>query len=133
MIKRSNLARAGEHIVNFVRETVRPCPTGNPHLRALHDLDITDKHALIVPITHQNVIKYGNIILRGSHNEYDMVDLRPKHMRAGPPTVDYEIVLDGGQPLAFSELVSTLKGIAADVKGIIDALASLTTGKQADP
>jgi hypothetical protein len=49
MIKQRNFHRAHADAVNLLR-SLRPFKGGNEALRAIHDLDITDKHKSLVPV-----------------------------------------------------------------------------------
>jgi hypothetical protein len=48
-IKDKNLDRAGEEVVKIVTE-LKPYPSGDKFLRAIHDMDILDKHQALVPV-----------------------------------------------------------------------------------
>lgn len=56
MIKKRHLDRAGDDIVGIVR-SLKPYKGGNEMLRAIHDLDITDKHKTLIPAAHYAGIK----------------------------------------------------------------------------
>jgi hypothetical protein len=56
MIRKRHIDRAGEKIVNIVK-SFKPYKGGNTLLRALHDLDITDKHKSLIPVAHYAGIK----------------------------------------------------------------------------
>jgi hypothetical protein len=56
MIKKRHFDHAGEDIVGIVR-SLKPYKGGNDLLRALHDLDITDKHKTLIPTVHYAGIK----------------------------------------------------------------------------
>jgi len=56
MIKKRHIDRAGEEIVTLVK-SFKPYKGGNILLRALHDLDITDKHKSLIPVAHYAGIK----------------------------------------------------------------------------
>jgi len=56
MIKRRHIDRAGEKVVEIVK-SLKPYKGGNIPLRALHDLDITDKHKSLIPVAHYAGIK----------------------------------------------------------------------------
>ena len=56
MIKKRHIDRAGEKVVEIVK-SLKPFKGGNILLRALHDLDITDKHKSLIPVAHYAGIK----------------------------------------------------------------------------
>jgi len=50
-IKNRNINRAGKDVVEIIR-SLKPYTGGNEALRAIHDLDIADKHVTLIPTTH---------------------------------------------------------------------------------
>ncbi|MFT6909601.1 MAG: hypothetical protein ACJAS1_006324, partial [Oleiphilaceae bacterium] len=56
MIKNRHIDRAGNAVVALVK-SFKPYKGGNTLLRALHDLDITDKHKSLIPVAHYAGIK----------------------------------------------------------------------------
>ena len=56
MIKKRHIDRAGQKAVDLVK-SFKPYKGGNNLLRALHDLDITDKHKSLIPVAHYAGIK----------------------------------------------------------------------------
>jgi hypothetical protein len=48
-IKSRNIDRAGPDVVEIIR-SLKPYTAGNAALRAIHDMDIEDKHKMLVPI-----------------------------------------------------------------------------------
>ncbi len=56
MVQKRHIDRAGKDIVEIIR-SLKPYKGGNDMLRAIHDLDITDKHKAIIPTLHYVGIK----------------------------------------------------------------------------
>jgi hypothetical protein len=56
MIKKRHLNRAGDEVVSLIR-SFKAYKGGNSLLRAIHDLDITDKHKSLIPVAHYAGIK----------------------------------------------------------------------------
>ena len=48
-IRNCNIARAGSDVVRAI-EALRPYKDGNIVLRAIHDMDVTDKHCALLPV-----------------------------------------------------------------------------------
>lgn len=48
-IVKRKIGRAGQDIVSIIR-TMKPYTGGNKYLRAIHDLDIADKHLALIPV-----------------------------------------------------------------------------------
>jgi hypothetical protein len=68
MIKDRHIDRAGPDIVELVR-SMKPFKGGNIKLRAIHDLDITDKHKTLIPTANRFVppdFKVGNTSFIGN-------------------------------------------------------------------
>lgn len=59
-IKHRHIDRAGEGVVNIIRN-LKPYTGGNKLLRAIHDLDIADKHIALIPIAEYVGIKEAHI------------------------------------------------------------------------
>lgn len=109
-----------------------PYRGGNLLLRAIHDLDILDKHNLILPVlslpkvdaqiggasisgcTFENV--RGSPIRVVAENKVDSATVRP------------QITLGEGSELAGEELFPTLERLAQLVSDIVEAFAELLTG-----
>lgn len=117
IIKRRNFDKAGQAAVKFV-VALKPYRGGNISLRALHDLDIIDKHMAIVP---GSINTAGPII--------QMFDDEGNHW----PTIvsdpnepsDLKFVLPENVPLAGQELVPTLQGLVQLSEGIVESLIAL--------
>lgn len=52
MIKARHIDRAGSDIVELV-QALKPYKGGNTKLRAIHDLDISDKHRALIPVANK--------------------------------------------------------------------------------
>lgn len=62
MIVRKKFSRASEDAQRLLK-TIQPYRGGNELLRALHDLDVMDKHQLIIPMGSQSRVK--SFVVRG--------------------------------------------------------------------
>jgi hypothetical protein len=51
VIKQRNVDRAAPDVVDIIR-SLKPYKRGNDALRAIHDMDIMDKHKLIIPVVY---------------------------------------------------------------------------------
>ena len=70
-IKNKNFHRAGPAAIRLLREW-KPYPGGNTMLRAIHDLDIQDKHQMLIPTTvaissQLFADAHGNFVLNEDH------------------------------------------------------------------
>ena len=66
-IKSRQISRAGEKVVREIKK-LKPYPGGNETLQAIHDLDLADKHKLIIP-----TVASGAMMLA------DLTKLMPEH------------------------------------------------------
>jgi hypothetical protein len=114
VIKEKNFHRAGAAAVDLLK-TFKPYRGGNELLRAIHDLDIEDKHkALILTGTSRN------IEIRGAYNVDD-----PQSGNFSVIAHDINFIFPEASPLAGREVVQTLKDSMELVNGILEAFASL--------
>ena len=67
-IRKKNLHRAGPDIVDLVL-SLRPYRGGNLALRAIHDLDIRDKHQALIPVANVVDAPGGTLMLGGHPNK----------------------------------------------------------------
>lgn len=56
-LKGREIKLLGPAIIDLILNEIKPYPGGNDALYALHDLDITDKHKLLVPILSINSVR----------------------------------------------------------------------------
>jgi hypothetical protein len=110
-IKSKNFDRAGEDAVALI-EQFEPYSDGNKMLRAIHDLDIRDKHSAI--LVTRRVTKDLKLSYR--------LDEGPNPAIAASGSNSHEF-LDG--PLSGQPLIETLKELVQLVDGIIEAFARM--------
>lgn len=133
-IKRHHFDRASPEAVNLLRG-FSPHRGGNDTLRALHDLDLLDKHNDMIPIWSAAVQQVpinlpGGIIIAGT--KFDMRDGQVLVRADGPQPLhfpDMPVSLVGifprESPFARKELVPTLTDLADVVEGIVNAFVAL--------
>lgn len=126
MIIKRHFDQAGPEAVRLLHE-LQPYKGGNTALRAIHDLDIQDKHQMLIVTP----MSFASPILElhdGSGNYY-----RDEHGRLAPrvvgdPTKPSEIRLqfppDGA--LAGKDLIPTLHELVETTAGVIEAFKALT-------
>ena len=96
--------------------TFRPYKGGNARLRAIHDLDINDKHRAVLETE-----KVMNIQLSGY---YDITDLSKHSLSLEGSTIEHLFSADSS--LAKMPIIQTLKELVELVEGILNAFADLT-------
>jgi hypothetical protein len=140
-IKRCNMDRASAEAVAVLR-SLKPYRGGNEALRAVHDLDIMDKHRALIPTTDMvgapdvpwanepgASARFGPIrdgmsvpaLVAQSH-------LPIRHWARGEFVLRFSTLDPSGNragPLGGGELVPTLKGLAELVDGIVEAFEAL--------
>ncbi|MBA7656435.1 hypothetical protein ES703_64359 [subsurface metagenome] len=131
MIKKRHLDRAGDDVVEIVR-SLKPYKGGNEFLRAIHDLDIIDKHKTLIPVAHYAGIKNFQM-LNASGPMLTINNMHCGPIRDGmvlmslPPARNVRI----GQTFQPSLKITLNEGPLARDKDIAEALnelSSLTEG-----
>jgi hypothetical protein len=114
--------RAGDQAI-AVMHAIQPYVGGNLVLRAIHDLDIQDKHTAIIP-TLMNV--GGPILSRWDD------DGTPNLSFVGDPTAPSElrIVFPAQGPLGSQEIINTLKDCVQVTEAVIELFRVLTEIKE---
>jgi hypothetical protein len=112
-IETKRFAKAGEDAVLLLKE-FKPYRGGNDDLRAIHDLDIIDKHTAIIPPQFQF-----------ETNVQFTYDVNDPPSGTGTATVAGELTFPAGTSLAGRKVLSTLEELVEMVHGIIEAFASL--------
>lgn len=127
MIKRAKFTRAGPECVDALI-ALKPYPDGNLALRALHDLDIRDKHvSLIVASCQISTPPIGFVM------EDDRVT--PKGFREGKlelelkgdPIPSVKFVFPANLPLGGEPVLPTLHYLVRTVSDIIDRFDAIRT------
>jgi hypothetical protein len=117
-IKDKRFDRAGPGAVALLRE-LKPYHAGNAALRAIHDLDVQDKHKMLIP----TFITFASPVL----SRWDD-DGTPNLTIVGDPSMatDIRLLFPEG-PLDGSELLPTLHNLVELVAGIVEAFKALPT------
>lgn len=119
IIKDRNFHRAKPEVIDFVK-SLKPFKGGNASLRAIHDLDLQDKHQALIP--NASVIASPVISLWNDegHPELSVVGspVRPSELKF--------IFPDGGV-FSQQEIIPTLHELVNLVDSILDALIALHT------
>jgi hypothetical protein len=147
MIKERHVDRASEKVVNEIR-LLKPYRGGNDALRAIHDLDIIDKHKLLMPIgyiggvenlmysakTDPNKINiniFGDNFWRGALDDgAKMVTLAAGHdLKIGQQfKAEIQIAFADGQPFEGKPIIQSLKIFSEVVTSVIARFERLCLG-----
>jgi len=136
MIRQRNLDGAAPEAVALVRE-LKPYPEGNPELRYIHDLDILDKHVMLVPLA-------GHVAIPGIGLGFERENMEPRILGQGSSLgewveplgllpnqklpVRFKLLFPWRGPFEDLELVPTFKHLAEKFSGIVDAFETLCFG-----
>lgn len=121
MIKSKNFDRAGEKAVERLR-SLRPYVGGNESLRALHDLDVQDKHKAIIPIGA--MISTPQVTV--DHVNFDTGKAKLKLVEGSMPEVRQ--VFPPGSTFEGAEIVPTLRDLVVLVRDIISSFSETDRG-----
>jgi hypothetical protein len=141
MIKRRRLHRAGRDVVDVLM-SLKPYKGGNAALRAIHDLDVDDKHKALIPaigaaVTPPFGLQLGqhvnSIPSWNSAIEYDgqMLLVLPQitNMKIGDSVpASFNLVFPKGTAIAGSEIIESLHSFARLTDDIVNNLARLRPG-----
>ena len=115
MIKKRHFHRAGIEAVRLLQE-LKPFTGGNAALRALHDLDIQDKHNSLIP----------NVLTMTSQEfTVDWSSPSPAFQVVEGSAPSFAVVFPDESPLAGSEIVPALHELVGLVSGILEEFAIL--------
>jgi hypothetical protein len=146
-IKRRHIDRASPDVVDIIR-TLQPYKGGLDMLRAVHDLDITDKHQLLIPIFHCVIIPYSSFSSFFPNDQPFLTLLSTQSNRVkdgtvlqiGPITdeikvgqnlkLTFEIAFGDGQPREGQPILPTLHQLTSLITGIIEMFEAHCFGKK---
>jgi hypothetical protein len=133
MIKKRRIDRAAPDVVDIIR-ALKPYRGGNDALRALHDLDIMDKHSLLIPVAYY-VGEPGAVIIGHNRVHTSWFPLEDGYKPAAitgvwPGNIEFnpdidlpvEICFGNGQPFDGEPVVATLYKLVRLTDGIIQTL-----------
>jgi hypothetical protein len=139
MIKRRKLHQAGPEVVQMV-ESIKPYKGGNRVLRAVHDLDIQDKHQALIPLMGVAATPPACINFFGNQDATPVPTIRSRIGKDGqaiwtmPPVHNLPLgtklnadfwLMFGANAAEFSghEVIKTLHEFAQLINGIVDLFA----------
>jgi len=112
-IKRRSFHKAGADAVALIK-SFQPYRGGNESLRSLHELDILDKHSMLVPFN-----RTMNFRVAGSYQSDDLSN------HSFSIDADIIVVFPDDAPLAGLPIVDALKQLVDLVEGILEAFARM--------
>lgn len=141
VIKRRRLDRAGRDIVAEI-ENLQPYRGGNAALRAIHDMDILDKHRALLPIIGAVSVPLGSIVgvpktfaVREWHSLIEdghKVLMLPERLSPFPLGAEvparWFLAFDAAANLGSIPVIDCLERFSAAAKHAFDLLTSLRAG-----
>jgi hypothetical protein len=132
-IKDKHFDRASEEAISLLRK-IGPYPGGEHHLRALHDLDIMDKHKRLIPVMSgaimPNFAISGNISLgtrieiREGQGVFDL-PATPVNSIGQTFFITSEFKFPKESPFPREPIVPALRTLCADTLAVVDEFAAL--------
>ncbi len=142
-IKKRNFDRAAPDVVDLLR-TLKPFDGGNAALRAIHDLDITDKHKALIPVA--DMIGMPNFSVSGPGGSFAMQDCKVGPVTDGQVLISvplgtrgievgrelpgaFHLVFPMGEPLAKAEVIPALHSLHDLTLSIVKSFEVLVTSR----
>lgn len=138
-IKERHVDRAAKDVVDIIR-SLKPYKGGNDLLWAVHDLDITDKHKLLIPMAHfagipnltvatgdTPILKYSSDLIGPLKEDMTIITLpQAGNFQLGQEfQATFEITFGQGQSFIENKpVITTLHQLADLIDGIIQAFKS---------
>jgi hypothetical protein len=117
MIQRRHFDRAGPHAMSLLR-SLKPYREGNAALRAIHDLDIQDKHRNLIP----NAVAVAGPVIQMWEDDGT---INPRII--GDPNLPSEVklVFPNGLGLDGLEVIPTLRELVVLIDKTVDAFRAI--------
>jgi hypothetical protein len=126
---------AAPAVISAIVNEIKPYKGGNDPLRALHDLDITDKHHLLVPVISVSELNGVTLKFGGAHmydctvrvtdsGELRVANVNPDSVleleNKGQPS--FSVLFAKGQPLGGEPVIPTLHQLSQLTTGCVDTI-----------
>lgn len=133
-IRDKQFDKAAPEAVELLR-SFAPYKGGNAALRAIHDLDVTDKHQFLIPTGQRHTVSMriggltlNNVSFSGNANDI-VVAGSPPFALPSSQDVSTKLIFAPGKPLAGEEAIPTLERLADLTDTVIEAFAALFTSE----
>lgn len=121
IIKKRNFHRAPTAAIEELRR-LKPFRGGNIALRAIHDLDIQDKHKTLIPAAR--IVTLPLEIVHDEHGHpVGFSEGKLQIEMRGPPSIVYQFPQDS--PLTGEPIIPTLHELVELVSGILDTFEAI--------
>lgn len=139
-IKKRRLHLSGRAVIKAIEETA-PYRGGNDGLRAIHDLDVQDKHQALIPMATAASIPASVIVLNGKENQIpqwgtkigkdgQMMVMMPADFTVPAGTVipaEFHLIFDEGTIFYGSEIVRQIDACITGVEKTLDLFKSVVS------
>jgi len=136
MIKKKNFNKASPEAIDLVR-SLKPYIGGNIDMRYVHDLDILDKHIMLIPSA-------GYLKNPGGGMGFDQENLSPRTLGSGtilasltpnlvPDNklpVELELIFPWRGPFEDRQIIPTFHGLVEEFSGIVDLFETRCFAKE---
>lgn len=132
-IKNKKIYKAGPDVVEIIQNEIKPYKTGNYPLWALHQLDIVDKHKLLIPlidiveVTNINAIDSNNnrlinctAVVGGPNKAINIAAMCGEIKIQGNPKGSFNIFFGSGQVFEGEPVIPILNHLRQMVSGIVN-------------
>lgn len=141
-IKKRGIHKAGQDVVRVI-QSLKPYKGGNVALRAIHDMDIADKHQALLPVIGGLTVPVGPILRAGKEfplSQFSTTIVMDGQIIVGlPPTANlplgtelpirYLLVFGGDGPgFKGRQIIQFLHELTETADRIVDTLAALRPG-----
>jgi hypothetical protein len=141
-IKKRNLHRAGPDVVAVVR-SLKPYKGGNIALRAIHDMDIADKHQAMLPVIGATTVPLGSILQLPPEHQLQTLSTiiaqdgqivvgLPASITSPPLGAElpsrFFLALQNAPGIGNREMFEALHDLTKAADGVFDALTALRPG-----
>jgi hypothetical protein len=116
VLKEKNFHRAGPRAIALLEE-LKPYRGGNEALRALHDLDIQDKHKTLIPASASVTTQAFTLV---------MIDGKPAAQPVPDSGPNVAYVFPAGDVFAGKEVIPTLHQLMKLTSDVVDAFKALS-------
>jgi hypothetical protein len=126
---------AGKGIIDLIVDVIKPYKGGNDALYGLHDLDILDKHRILIPVISIAAASFtigsGGKFMSGlstrmqasERGETYFAEFGDSFQIEDPETYpSFHIIFGNGQPFESEPIFPTLHQLSQLISGILDAL-----------
>ncbi len=141
MIKRRNVHRAGKDVVELIH-SMRPYQSGYEGLRAIHDMDVADKHQTLLPVLGAATLPLAKLLGRSIPAEianFSTLISKDGQMVIGLPgsmgiplgtelPARFFLAFGNGRGFGGKSVFEFLHYLAQVADGVVKALAALRPG-----